>query len=64
MTPFTPKGVSVLTFLQPYNLTETSISMPWGKGVAKRIYISITTPYSLPPLKTVMKYPPVRLLGC
>ena len=39
MIPFTPIGVSVLTFLQPYNLTETSFSMPWGQGVAKRIYI-------------------------
>ena len=39
MIPFTPIGVIVLTFLQPYNLTETSFSMPWGQGVAKRIYI-------------------------
>ena len=37
--PVYPKRVSVLTFLQPYNLTETSFSMPWGQGVAKRIYI-------------------------
>ena len=39
MIPFTPKGVSVLTFLQPYNLTETFFSMSWGQGAAKRIYI-------------------------
>ena len=37
--PVYPKRVSVLTFLQPYNLTEASFSMPWGQGVAKRIYI-------------------------
>ena len=37
--PVYPLGVSVLTFLQPYNLTETFFSMPWGQGVAKRIYI-------------------------
>ena len=35
MIPFTPIGVIVLTFLQPYNLTETSISMPWGQGAQR-----------------------------
>ena len=48
----------ILTTLQPYrNLYFNAV----GAGGAKRIYISITTPYSIPPLKTVILYPSVRL---